>query len=199
MFDLIALDCEMVQARDKRLLCGRIVVVSMNDKKEMTIIMDEYVSYPDGNAEVRNYLTKWSKIKPEMMAYPKGRPIHEVRRDVIELIGGRTLVTMNGDADFRSLGFDKREIKFLYSLCNHVELQNFFKRPDGSPYGLGPLVEYFNYRESFDKRVVIDHDCIQDAWYTLKLFVDHYDPTLLFIPSKPIPSVSVYRRQHRLE
>ena len=171
-------------------LCGRIVVVTLEENASLRVLLDTYIKYPPGT--IVDYLTPWSKIKPWMMA--SGTPIQIVVPKLVALITGKTLVTQNGTSDFASLGLS---LSFIRSICKHIELQTFFKRPDGRAYGLGPLVEYFGYRVN-DSPVIIDHDCVQDALYTLKLHRDHYEHYGVFEPKCFIPSVKVYRRIHGL-
>jgi hypothetical protein len=179
----------MVKGKRKH-ICGRVVIVSLDESENPVVLLDTYVRHPHG--EVVNCLTRWSNIRRWML--DRGIPYPLVVLKVIEIIRGNILVTQNGNADFACLGLNK---DYVEAICHHVELQSYFKRPDGSGYGLGPLVEYFKY-ESDGSPVIINHDCIQDATYTLKLYNDHYVADGTFLPDSIIPSVKMYRLKHSL-
>lgn len=187
---ILSMDCEMVRGK-RRHICGRVVIVSHDSYNRFTILLDTYVKYPPG--EVVNCLTRWSKIRPWMLE--TGMDYLLVVEKVLSIISGNILVTQNGGADFACLGLT---VHYVSSICQHVELQNYFKRPDGNAYGLGPLVEYFKYM-SDGRPVIIDHDCVQDAVYTLRLYLDHYRHEGVFEPTGFIPSVKIYRTKHGIK
>lgn len=186
----VSLDCEMVKGV-RRHIVGRVVLVGKADDGSFKLLLDTYVRHPPG--AVVNCLTRWSRITPVMLA--GGLPHSVVVQMVIGIIRGTTLVTQNGRADFACLGLDQ---EFVSSICNHVELQSYFKRPDGSGYGLGPLVEYFKYTANGEP-VIINHNCIQDALYTLIIYADHFKSSGVFVPAVPIPSVKQFRERHGIE
>lgn len=190
MFKIVALDCEMIRAHSGKHLCGRVVIVGTNDNSHFTVLLNTYVKYnPDS---IANYLTPWSRITQDLMM--TGIPLAQVKARVRELITGCTLVTLNGRADMLSMCFSMQEIE---QRCKFIDIQTYFKRESGQPFGLGPLVEYFGYKDD-SRPVVIDHDCVYDAVYTLVLYNDHYKEGEVFVPLRPILSGKEYRKLYNL-
>ena len=81
--------------------------------------------------------------------------------------------------------------------AERIELQDFFKRADGQPYGLGPLAVYFGYKRN-GRRVVLNRDSVQDAFFQLVLFREHYLFHGSFQPAGEILTKSEYTRMFRV-
>ena len=174
-----ALDVEMVNGvvnGESQNLAGRVVLVRNDPYVEWIKVIDAYIKYPDG--VVRDCLTRYSRIKPWQLQM-LGMPRDAVVNFILSAIYGHTLVTFSGHHDLRSLGIEMDVVKRCVS--QHIELQDFFKRPNGTPYGLGPLVDYFGYTRN-DRKVVIRHNCVDDSVYTLRLYRDYYQANTTFQP-----------------
>ena len=194
---VFALDCEMIQCfvSGKRInMAARIVLVKNNPKfisYGWSKVLDTYIYHP--KEIVRNYMTRYSGIEPWMVK--EGAPMDAVVTFLLRAIAGHTVVTFNGKSDFLSLGITSETV--LMYASRHVELQNYFQRPDGTPYGLGPLVDYFGYRRN-GRPVIIRHNCVDDALFTLRLYVDHFRDGEVFAPLYPVLSKSEYYTKYSL-
>ena len=192
---VFALDVEMVSGvwgnRVKNLAAR--VVLYKRDAKYGTEnkVLDTYVSYPEG--VVRSYNTRWSHIEPYMLRDGVSLPL--VRAFLLELVEGHTLVTFAGKGDLASLCLQESEVR--RRVAKYVDLQSYFVRPNGMPYALGPLVDYFGYSRS-GRQVVIDHDCVDDAYFTLRLYLDHYLPYGIFEPVVPVLNKQAYKEKYGL-
>lgn len=187
---MYALDVEMVHGNltgENQLLAGRVVLVRSDPRKDCVKVLDTYVKYDEG--VVQNYMTKWSRLEPWMLESGVTRDV--VVDFLLRAITGKTLVTFSGRGDLMSLGISDGVLSLFVG--KHVELQEYFKRWDGSPYGLGPLVNYYGYKRQ-GRPVIINHNCVEDATYTLKLYKDHYDEHGEFEPTEYIPSKREYNR-----
>lgn len=193
---VFALDCEMVTVlKDgkQKQAAGHVVLVK-SDKKYGTVkVLDTYIRMR--NSDVRSCKTQYSQIERWMLK--EGIPVSTAVYIITHMVKGHTLVTFGGKADLDALGIT--EAYMLQFVSRYIDLQRFFKRENGQPYGLGPLVEYFDYKENGEK-VIINHDCEQDAKYTLRLYLDHwYDPGwVLFLPEVYIRSAKEYKQQYGL-
>lgn len=188
MVPAVSLDTEMVRHRNGKHVAARVVIAKKDDfDVNVKIVLDLYVRYGEG--EICNYLTRYSHIQPsQLLNY--GMPLAIVKRRVLQELRGCVLVTFNGLCDFRALGLSIQDI--TSNVIGWVELQKYFKRSDGSAYGLGPLTLYFGYKR-FGKQVIINHDCIDDAYFTLRLFLDFWRSDTPFVPVQPIPNGKQYR------
>lgn len=191
---VFALDCEMITgivAGKRKQLAGRIVLIKSDKRYGYIKVLDTYITY-DPSVIVK-YNTKWSHIEPWMVA--EGLPREIVISFLLHAICGHTLVTFSGKNDLDSLGLDAFTLIHKHSV-RYIDLQDYFKRQDnGSPYGLGPLVEYFGYRKD-GRRVIINHHCVEDAFYTLRLYVDYYRPDSVFQPDFPVLSMKEYKTKY---
>lgn len=194
---VFALDCEMIKVSvdgKARNMAARVVLVKCSpifNSTGCTKVLDTYVYHEQGS--IRDYLTKWSGIHPMMVQ--EGVQLNAVADFMLQLIAGHTLVTFSGHCDFAALGIDGNIVSRFAK--KHVELQDYFKREDGRPYALGPLVDYFGYQRN-GRQVIIKHNCVDDAVYTLRLYMDHYEADGDFNPSVPILTKSQYVRKYFL-
>ena len=169
-----AIDVEMVRGRQLQPLAGRVVLVRTDPYIEWVKVVDAYVRYP--REEVRDCMTRYSRIeKWQLDTY--GVDLQSLVSFLLAILKNQTLVTFSGRYDFASLGITEQQLRDV--LKKHVELQDFFKREDGTPYGLGPLVDYFGYSRN-NRKVIIRHNCCDDAVYTLRLYRDYYRDDIPF-------------------
>lgn len=190
---IFALDVEMVEGLVdgvRKNLAGRLVLVRNDRRTEWIKVLDVFIRYPDG--VVTNYMTRWSKLEEYQLS--SGVDRQTVVDFLLHLITGHTLVVFCGSGDFRALGVSRRIIDMF---AHVVELQDYFRRPDGTPYGLGPLVDYFGYQR-MGRPVIIRHNCVDDAVYTLRLYRDHYSDSFEFIPDSRIMSKREYNTKYNL-
>ena len=186
--NVFALDVEMVEGfcgGNRTFLAGRVVLVRNHPRLDWIKVLDTYIKYDPG--EVTNYMTRWSKLEPWMIE--SGIERQAVVDFLLRLITGHKLVTFSGRGDLASLGLTTRTVSMFVS--EHIELQDYFARPNGKPYGLGPLVEYFGYQR-LGRPVIIRHNCVDDAQYTLRLYMDHYREDATFSPECYIPTKKEY-------
>lgn len=195
---VFAMDVEKVEALIggvRKQVAGRVVLVREDRKVGWIKVLDLFIKYPPG--VITNYLTKYSKLEPYQLDYGVDR---QTALDFLfAVIHNGILVTFGGCHDYVSLGTTRRIVELF---AETVELQEYFKRPDGSAYGLGPLVEYFGYRRN-GKLVIIRHYCIDDAVYTLRLYLDHYrgdddDDDAVFSPTRHIRSKREYKIRYNV-
>lgn len=190
---VFALDVEMVEGvvdGVRQNLAGRVVLVRSDRRVEWIKVLDLFIRYPEG--VVRNYMTRWSRLEQYQMDSGMDRQL--VVDFLLQLIAGHTLVVFSGSSDFRSLGVSQRVVGMF---AHVVELQDYFKRSNGTSYGLGPLVDYFGYQR-MGRPVIIRHRCVDDAVYTLRLFLDHYQEDELFVPDSHILSKKEYNQKYNL-
>lgn len=184
-----SLDVEMIEGildGRRQNLAGRVVLVRSDPFVEWIKVMDAYIKYPDG--VVLDCMTRYSRIEPwQLQLY--GIPRDCVVNFLLSNLLGCTLVTFSGRHDFASLGISEEAI--MNYVRRHVELQTFFKRADGTPYALGPLVDYFGYSRN-NRKVIIRHNCLDDAVYTLRLYRDYYQEDFPFAPVSYIMSKKEY-------
>jgi hypothetical protein len=112
---------------------------------------------------------------------------------ILRMITGHKLVTFAGAGDFASLGLCPQVVDMYAS--ERIELQDYFRRGDGRPYGLGPLVDFFDYQR-MGRKVIIRHNCVDDAQFTLRLYLDHYRQGEQFLPDGYIMSKKEYCRKY---
>ena len=187
------LDCEFVRGtwnsftRSWKMMAGQVVVVESieNSKK---VVYKTYIKYEDGL--VTDYMTRWSSLDQRKLNSSESKPLTVVQKELHDLLSQGFVVTLGGSGDFRALGMDITEYKGIdlhdhfYFAHDDDELGYFGIK--GNPCGLGPLVYFFNYRDQNGKRVIIKHNCEDDAWYALRIYLDHYekDETRLEPPFK---------------
>lgn len=188
-----AMDVEMVQGCNRQLLAGRIVLVRSDPHDEWVKVLDVYVRYPNGI--VRNCMTRYSRIeKWQLNKY--GVDLQTVVLVLLDILRNKTLVTFSGNHDFSSLGISNTQVQNVVK--KHVELQDYFKRPDGTPYGLGPLIEYFDYSRHCYQDIIIRNNCCDNAVYTLRLYRERYRKDIPFKASCYILSKKEYCAKHGL-
>lgn len=192
---VFAVDCEMVTTLvdgKRKQSAGHVVLVKSDAKRGVVKVLDTYVHYDP--SKVQSYNTRYSHIEPWMVE--EGVPLQTVAYMLLRLVRGHTLVTFGGRGDLASLGLNEAYVRKFVK--KYVDLQTYFQRTDGSPYGLGPLVDYFGYTRGprAQKRVVINHDVEDDAKYTLFLYLD--DMWVNFVPSNEILTTKSYRLKYRL-
>ena len=189
-----ALKCEMVTAEiggKRKQVAGRVVLAKSDRKYGFIKVLDTYVKYAAG--QVTNCNTRWSNIEPWMIE--EGMPRSVVVNFVLMAVRGHTLVTYSSNSNLSALGIDKSTVR-IYA-AKYVELQQFFKRANGEPYGMGPLIDYFGYQRE-GRSVVINHHCVEDAYYTLRLYLDWYVAFSVFAPTSYILSKEEYKTKHHL-
>lgn len=167
---VFALDVEMVEGMIngcRTNVAGRVVLVRSDPKLVWIKVLDTYIKYEP--RVVTNYMTKWSRLEPWML--DSGVDRDTAVTFFLHAVNSHKLVTFSGAGDFASLGLSPKVVRLFTS--EMIELQEYFVRPDGRPYGLGPLVEYFGYQRA-GRPVIIRHNCIDDAQFTLRLYLDHY-------------------------
>lgn len=187
-----AMDVEMIEGRfigTSRNLAGRVVVVRNDPTLTWTKVLDTYV-WQDP-AIINSYKTRWSRLHPWMIQ--SGVDQEAVVSFILRLISGHKLVTFAGAGDLASLGLSP-DVVDLYA-SERIELQDYFCRKDGRPYGLGPLVDHFGYKR-IGQQVVIRHNCVDDAQYTLRLYLDHYQHGQIFSPESYIMTKKEYCRKY---
>lgn len=195
MFEpVFALDVEMLETKiggNRKNSAGRVVLVRSDPILTWTKVMDVFVKYEE--EQITDYMTNWSKLEPWMIA--SGVHLDSIVDFIFQTISGHKLVTFAGASDFRALGISPRVVDLFAS--ERIELQNYFKRGNGTPYGLGPLVEYYGYHHKYNLRpIIIRHNCVDDAQYTLRLYLDHHECGGVFTPSEYILSKGEYRRKY---
>lgn len=191
---VFALDVEMVTAvfgGKRTAIAARVVLMKTDLRTGTRKVLDTYVR--NEKAVIVDYNTRYSRIESWMV--DEGVDVDFVSSFILQAIRGHTLVTFNGHADFAALGLDENTIKTFAK--KYVELQDYFRRPDGQPYGLGPLVHYFGY-ERHGRPVLINHHIIDDTFYTLRLYLDHYVANDTFYPTKAILTTKQFRNTFRL-
>ena len=188
-----------------RLLAGRIFVVEWMADGRIEKRMDVFIKREEDEVDdgLLNKQYRWSRIRKEDLA--NGKDPDAVRERLLSLIRGRTLVTMAGEGDFRALGLACHEIE---AECCWRELTKWWKRKKWDEEGmyvvahefcgLGPICEYLGYKQ------IIDHNCIDDASFTLRIFMEHHNRvTGEFLSDKSNPedviSGKEYRKKHKLE
>lgn len=190
---VFAMDVEMVEGvvnGVRQNLAGRVVLVRNDRRTEWIKVLDIFIRYPEGM--VTNYMTRWSKLEEHQMSTGIDRQI--VVDFLLNIIHGHKLVVFSGASDFRALGVSRRVIELFATV---IELQDYFRRDDGTPYGLGPLVDYFGYRR-MGRQVIIRHNCVDDAVYTLRLYLDHYSEDFEFIPETRVLTKREYNNKYNL-
>lgn len=193
---VFALDCEMIKATDGSQLAGHVVLVKSDLCSGSKKVLDTYIWHPE--ASILSYQTRYSRIHKWMI--DEGVPLDSVVSFILRAIRGHTLVTFNGKADFSALGLGQATV--LQYVEKHVELQDYFRRPNKQPYGLGPLVLHFGYQRN-GRPIIVSHRCADDAFLTLRLYLDHYyhndgEISPFFQPEKPILSNTEYKKKYRL-
>lgn len=152
------LDVEKLQT-SRGSCAGQVCVVERVNGRRVVHI-DTYIKV---EGDVKNYCTLYSGLTESKIA--RGRPLALVRKQIFALVRGNTVVTLAGADDFRSLGISPKSKIFI-----NIELQDTLRRRNGQPMGLGPLCYYFGVD------VLINHNCVEDAWATLLIYLDHLDP-----------------------
>lgn len=169
----------MVMANEsgtRKLTAAHVVLVKRDESEKVVPVFDTYIRYAPG--VVVNYNTRFSRVAPWMLkdGMSKETAVSIIKR----MIKGHVLVIFSGKNVLDALGITESQLRKY--VTDYVDLQGyFFKRVNGQPYGLGPLVEYYGYKEN-GKRVVIHKELAKDAEYALRIYIDHYDPVSFFFP-----------------
>ena len=168
------LDTALIDGKRQR-VAGRVVLVRFDGfTYEYRKVLDTYVKYPPRT--VVDFHERYSRLTPALLS--SGIDRESVVDVVLKLVSGQMLVTFAGRTVFAALGINDYVIdRYVYK---HIELQDHFKRQDGQPYALGPLIVYFGYRVH-GRQVVLNRDLVQDAYFQLRLYNDHYSANDLSI------------------
>jgi hypothetical protein len=193
---VFSLDCEMITGMfdgKRKQLAGRVVLMKSDKTYGYVKVLDTYIKYR--RDIIVSYNTKWSHIEPWMIG--EGLPRRHVVSFLLTAIRGRKLVTFSGMNDLNALGLDLDTLVNKHKV-QYLDLQDYFKRSEnGLPYGLGPLVDYFGYKWN-GFQVIINHNCEQDAFYTLRLYLDYYYPNEPFLPTDHILNKEEYKTKYHL-
>ena len=183
------------------LLAGRIVLVEWMGDGRIEKKMDVFIKREENEVDGQ-LLQQQSRIRAEELA--NGKELAAVRERLMSLIRGHTLVTMTGETDIRALGLSRSEIE---EECCWRELTTWWKRKEwdergmnvvGHEFcGLGPVCEYLGYEK------IIDQNCIDNASFTLRIFMEHHNRItgqLLSDKNDPekVMTGKEYRKKHKL-
>lgn len=181
----------VIDGKRKRIV-GRVVMCRYDTcTGAYTKILDTYVKHPDG--VVVDYETRYSRLTPSLLQ--SGVTPATVANFFLQSINGNTLVTFAGSRAFAALGIDKTMVDDF--AAEHIELQDFFKRPDGQPYGLGPLALYFGYTRR-GRRIILNRNSVEDAYFHLVLFREQYLFHGNFVPAGEIMSKAEFTRMFKV-
>ena len=93
-----------------------------------------------------------------------GMKVSEVKQKLSDIFRMRTIIVMDGDRDFESVGLNHKDFDV-------VDLKSKLVRANGSPIKLSKLVKHFYDIDIHDNDEI--HDPSIDAYWTLKLYYDH--------------------------
>ena len=177
------------------MLAAQVVIVE-EIKGEIIKVYESYIKYPPDM--ITDYKTKYSGMTAALLS--QGQELEKVKQDIKDLIGNQTLVTLAGKDDLESLSFEVSDFKH-FDIQWHFWKTNPNDSDSATPCALGPLVEYYGYKDAYGKPVVIKHVCEEDAYYTLKLYLDHYRyPETRDEPSfDDVITSTKYREKHNLK
>lgn len=96
-----------------------------------------------------------------------GMKVSEVKQRLSDLFRMRTIIVMDGDRDFESVGLNLKDFDV-------VDIKTKLIRQNGSPIKLSKLVKHF-YNIDIQSNDEI-HDPSIDAFWTLKLYYDYVVP-----------------------
>lgn len=178
-----SLDCENVALKGVRtitgriehpLVAGRVVVVEWKEGAPV-VVLDKTIKRTREELDMAllRYHSRFNGFLT-LQQLEQGTPLADVSNAIANLVRGHTLVTLAGAGDFKALGITPTEVR---QTCLWRELHSYWVRwvwnKDGvevqQPCGLGPICDYLGYD------VVIQHDCINDAKYTLRIFMEQHD------------------------
>lgn len=94
----------------------------------------------------------------------KGMRVAEVKQRLSDIFRMRTIIVMDGDRDFESVGLNHKDFDV-------VDLKIKLIRSNNSPIKLSKLVKHFYNHDIHDNDAI--HDPSIDAYWTLKLYHDH--------------------------
>ena len=173
---------------------GHVVVVEgvkRDGKWTKQKIIDEYILVPDDR--ISNYCFFFSKLTKEKLA--NGKTKEQVAERVLDLVDGSIVVTLAGKDDLECLFTPAQRAS---SFTNFELHKHGFVNINYQPLGLGPLCDYL-----FGDGVVVDHNCEDDAWYTLLIYLEHVNhstglPVSDFDKTKVMPGKK-YRETKKLQ
>lgn len=187
--------CDLVTAvidGKKQRVAGRVILFRFDSLTfQYRKVLDTFVKYAAG--VVVDTHPRFSRLSFEILS--TGIDRDSVVDVLLKLVEGHTLVTFSGSTVFAALGIDEYIVGRYVG--KHVELQDFFRRPDGQPFALGPLAIYFGYKHN-GRQVILNHDSVQDAYYHLRLFNDHYSANETFEPMSAIMSKAEFCRKYNV-
>lgn len=169
------------------MIAARIVLIKKDHQYGWRKVLDTYIKHAPGI--VIDHMTPYSKISPWMLS--DGVSLEVARDFLMELIRGHTVITFAGDTKLKAIGLSADLINLE---SNHIELQDFFKRRDNQPYGLGPLLKYFGITTRKGMPAIAGRDCVEDAQYQLTLYEEHYQKSESFTPFSEIMNKLEYLR-----
>lgn len=154
--DELALDCEMVECYHHKSVLARVSIVNLFGHP----ILDRYVAPP---AKVTNYRTQYSGIRRKDLE--NAPEFQEVQSEVAELIKGRIVVghAVHNDFDVLKINHPRDKIR---------DTQRYFKYLF---QGKTPSLKKLSESLLGVKIQKGEHDSVQDAQATMKLYVKERD------------------------
>ena len=177
---VFTIKCENVTAVVDGTRCqvaGHVVLKRYDPYGKMRTVVDTYIRHE----EVLDYMTTYSGITREIAR--TGMDLSTVTAFIAAAVRGYTLVTFDGRSVFSALRVQS------FDVARHVELQEYFCRPDKTPYGLGPLLLALGYNFQPHRS-----SCAMLASFMMNLYFNDYRRTPTFEPRRPVLSAKEYAR-----
>lgn len=181
--DELAIDCEMVECYHNKSVLARVSIVNLFGHP----ILDKFVAPPD---KVTDFRTKWSGIRPKDIA--NAPDFESVQQEVADLIKGRIVVGHSVHNDFAVL-------KLRHPPDMTRDTSKYFKYLF---QGKVPSLKKLSETVLGLKIQKGEHDSVQDAQATMKLYVkerDRWNQEILKSKSKQVPTNGHRQRKKPLK